>query len=108
MNSWVAALIGAGVMYVVACIVTIADEWWLDDKFVAPFSAVGIVVMFIPCMLWGFIRHVVSPIPVERQNDPILRDIIKDAKQITPTLYYYHDRNAKRIVNRRFLFRLKK
>lgn len=106
MNSWTATLAGAAVMYVIASIVTLADEYWLDDKFLAPFSFVGIVVMFIPCMVWGFIRHVVSPVP--EKDNKFLQDLIRDSKRIAPNLYYCHDPKAKSLPNRHFLFRVKK
>lgn len=36
MNPWIAALIGAVIMYVTAVIITLIDETAVDDVFVAP------------------------------------------------------------------------
>lgn len=108
MNNWLAALLGAAVMYVIACLVTIADEYWLDDKFCAPFSAVGIVVMFLPCMFWGLFRHLVKPVEVGPQNKDFISQLITDSKQVFPGVYFCHDKNAKRLPNKFFFFRLKK
>lgn len=106
MNSWTAALAGAAVMYVIASIVTIADEYRLDNVFLAPICFVVMAITFIPCMVWGFIRHVVSPVP--EQDNEFLQGLIRDSKRIAPNLYYCHDAKAKSLPNRHFLFRVKK
>lgn len=108
MNPWVAALIGAGVMYVIACIVTLVDELWLDEKFTAVFCGVAIVLMFIPCMMWGMFRHVITPVTVSAKNRSFVQETIADSKEVFPGLYFHHDKKAQSLPHRYFLFRLKK
>lgn len=108
MNPFIAGLIGAAIMYLISAIVTLVDEWWLDDAYVAPASALFIVIVAPPICIWKFIRNVCVPITPERQKDKFVQDVIADSVQILPRIYFHHDKKAKAIGNKFFLFRLAK
>lgn len=108
MNPWIAGLIGAAIMYVIAVIITTIDEYWVDEKFVAPLDALLLVILFIPMCVWGLFRHVVTPIKKDRQQDSFVKNVIADSVKITPSLYFHHDKKAKRLCNKFFFFRLEK
>lgn len=106
MNPWIAALIGAAIMYIIGAIITLVDEPVTDDIFVAPLDFVYQVIMFIPVCIWGMFRHVV--IPVNKQENPFVQEVIEKSWKITPRLYFHHDKKASRIHNKFFFFRLEK
>lgn len=106
MNPWIAALIGAGVMYVIGCVVTAVDEYWLDDIFVTPANFLFMVVSFPFVIIYGLFRHMV--IPVDRQKNPFVQEVIDESWKIAPGLYFHHDKKAKRVCNKFFFFRLAK
>lgn len=108
MNPWIAALIGAGAMYLVAVIITLIDEPWVDDKFTAPLEFLLEAIIFIPVVIWKFFRWTVVPISLERQKDKWVQSVIAESTRLTPTIYFHHDKKAKSWTNKFFLFRLEK
>lgn len=108
MSPLIAGLIGAGVMYVVAVGVTVIDHPAMDDIFVAPLNGLLCAATFIPVLVWTFIKHVVEPVPLYKQKNPMVCEIIRNSTKIAPNLYFHVDKETKKLTRKIFLFRLEK
>ena len=77
------------------------DEWL--NRFITPFCAVGIVVLFVPCFIWRVTRFCFVPVRLD------VMDCLKDVyvKRLFGNIYFCHDKKAKNWLNKIFLFRYK-
>lgn len=94
-----------------ACYVIASLFYFLDDEvdtnlmtnFIKPWAAVCLVIVFIPCSIWRFVRCCFKPVR------PDVMDYLKDAyvKHIVGEIYFCYDKKAKNWFNKIFLFRYK-
>lgn len=108
MNPLIAALIGAGIMYLIGVVVTVIDHPAMDDIFVAPINGLLCAAAFIPVLVWTFIKNVIKPVPLYKQGNAMVSEIIRNSTKIGPNLYFHFDRETKNLAKKVFLFRLEK
>lgn len=103
-------LIGFFACYCVASLlIFLADEYDLDFAamaFIQPWCALAIVVLFLPCIMWGLLRNVVKPAKPEAVY--ALRKLGMSDRHLFGQLYFCYDRDAKKWYNRAFFFRIRK
>lgn len=99
-------LLGFLVCYVIASLFYFLDDeadTYLMAVFVTPWSIVWLIVSFIPCAIWRFMRFCFKPVR------PDAMDYLKDVyvKRLFGEIYFCHDKKAKNWLNKIFLFRYK-
>lgn len=103
-------LVGFFSCYCVASLlIFLADEYDLDFAamaFIQPWCALAIVVLFLPFIAYGLLRHVVKP--VEQGAVDKLRELGMQDRRLFGQLYFCYDRDAKKWYNRAFFFRIRK
>lgn len=103
-------LIGFFACYCVASLlIFLADDYgweFATDAFIRPWCALAIVVLFLPCIMWGLLRNVVKPAKPEAVY--ALRKLGMSDRHLFGQLYFCYDRDAKKWYNRAFFFRIRK
>ena len=99
-------LLGFLVCYVIASLF-----YFLDDEvdtnlmvsFIKPWAAVCLVIVFIPCSIWRFVRLCFKPVR------PNAMDCLKGVyvKRLFGNIYFCYDKRAQNWLNKIFLFRYK-
>lgn len=94
-----------------ACYIIASLFYFLDDEidtflmavFVVPWIAVGSVVLFIPYVIWKFVRFCFIPVR------PDVMTFLKNTfvKRLFSNIYFCYDKKAKNYLNKIFLFRYK-
>lgn len=96
-------LLGFLTCYAIASLLIYNDnDKWLN-RFITPFCAVGIVVLFVPCFIWRLLRLCFVSVR------PDIMDCLKDVyvKHLFGNIYFCYDKKAKNWLNKIFLFRYK-
>lgn len=103
-------LIGFFTCYCVASLlIFLAEDYGWDfatDAFIKPWCALAIVVLFLPFIAYGLLRHVVKP--VEQGTVDKLRKLGMMDRHLFGRLYFCYDKDAKMWHNRAFFFRIRK
>lgn len=103
-------LIGFFTCYCVASLLIFLAEYYgwdfATDAFIRPWRALAIVVLFLPCIAYGLLRHVIKP--GEQENVDKLRKLGMMDRHLFGQLYFCYDRDAKKWYNRAFFFRIRK
>ena len=94
-----------------ACYVIASLFYFLDDEadtylitiFVTPWGIVWLIVSFIPCVIWRFVRFCFKPVR------PDVMVYLKGVyvKRLFGNVYFCYDKTAKKWPNKIFLLRYK-
>ena len=106
-------LLGVFVGYIILSFIheELWGQKWMDFIQLPYLLIVGIleiileIILFPFFFLWKLFRHCIRPVELERIQNLKLMD---DSTHLVGSIYFCHDKEAKRFINRFFFYRAKK